>query len=221
MCCCVCSLLDCIYPTIIPWEIYPWNLPLNLISQNLPPLNSLSRSRKWIPWGENERFFSDLYAWEFSRTSMHKYLREFISIHILFSRGRGIHPFPQLSEGYVGVKRKDLYLLNCVYYINIVNNKCIWIPFKKSCWSIVSTLSTTTECQHSCFERIQSRPQELHFAICWSPWTYKMGTITSKTFISWEDPCENVDSSKNAKKITNPFKYKYETLSCYVSFHIY
>jgi hypothetical protein len=33
--------------------------------------------------------------------------------------------------------------------------------------------------------------------------------------------CENVNDSRNAKKFTNLFKYKYETLSCYMCFHMY
>jgi hypothetical protein len=36
----------------------------------------------------------------------------------------------------------------------------------------------------------------------------------------WFDSCGNVNSLKNAKFI-NLFKYKYESLSCYVCFHIY
>jgi hypothetical protein len=37
----------------------------------------------------------------------------------------------------------------------------------------------------------------------------------------WFNSCAIVNSSKDAKNFTNPFKYKYETLSCYVCFHIY
>jgi hypothetical protein len=37
----------------------------------------------------------------------------------------------------------------------------------------------------------------------------------------WFNSCENINSLKDAKKIINPFKYKCETLSSYVSFHIY
>jgi len=72
---------------------------------------------------------------------------------------------------------------------------------KISCWSLVSTLSTITKCQHSCFEWIQSRPQELHFAICWSPWMYKMGTITSETFISCEDHVDLVKTLRHLGEI--------------------
>ncbi len=37
----------------------------------------------------------------------------------------------------------------------------------------------------------------------------------------WFNSCVNVNSSKNAKKIINLFKYKCEVLSCYVCFNIY
>jgi hypothetical protein len=37
----------------------------------------------------------------------------------------------------------------------------------------------------------------------------------------WFNSCVNVNSSKDAKKFTNPFKYKCEALSCYVCFNIY
>jgi hypothetical protein len=47
---------------------------------------------------------------------MYKYLEllspmEFISIHILPSWGRGVHLSLHLSQGYVGVKIHDLYLI--------------------------------------------------------------------------------------------------------------
>jgi hypothetical protein len=63
---------------------------LDYIYGNLP-----LRGRKWIPRGEDG---GELYPREFLGTlTDYKYLKllylgEFISIHILFSRGRNIHP---------------------------------------------------------------------------------------------------------------------------------
>ncbi len=37
----------------------------------------------------------------------------------------------------------------------------------------------------------------------------------------WFNSCANVNSLRNAKKFTNPFKYKCEALSYYVCFNIY
>jgi hypothetical protein len=37
----------------------------------------------------------------------------------------------------------------------------------------------------------------------------------------WFNSCANVNSSRDAKKFTNPFKYKCEALNCYVCFNIY
>ncbi len=37
----------------------------------------------------------------------------------------------------------------------------------------------------------------------------------------WFNLCAKVNDSKDAKKFTNPFKYKCEALSCYVCFNIY
>jgi len=37
----------------------------------------------------------------------------------------------------------------------------------------------------------------------------------------WFNSCANINESKDVKKFINPFKYKCETLSYYVYFHIY
>ncbi len=37
----------------------------------------------------------------------------------------------------------------------------------------------------------------------------------------WFNSYANVDNSKDVKKFTNPFKYKCETLNCYVCFNIF
>jgi hypothetical protein len=37
----------------------------------------------------------------------------------------------------------------------------------------------------------------------------------------WFNSSVNVNSSRDAKKINNPFKFKCEALSCYVCFNIY
>ncbi len=36
----------------------------------------------------------------------------------------------------------------------------------------------------------------------------------------WFNSCADVNNLKNAKKLTNPFKYKCETLNCVVCFNI-
>jgi hypothetical protein len=36
----------------------------------------------------------------------------------------------------------------------------------------------------------------------------------------WFNSCSNVNSLRDAKKITNPLKYKCEALSCYICFNI-
>jgi hypothetical protein len=48
-------------------------------------------------------------------------------------------------------------------------------------------------------------------------WSSGFNNIQNELFNS----CANVNSSKDAKKITNPFKYKCEVLSYYVCLNIY
>jgi hypothetical protein len=48
-----------------------------------------------------------------------------------------------------------------------------------------------------------------------------MGSGFNNIQSEWFNSCANVNSSKDAKKITNPFKYKCEALSCCVCFNIY
>jgi hypothetical protein len=39
--------------------------------------------------------------------------------------------------------------------------------------------------------------------------------------IEWFKSCANANNSKDAKKFTDSFNYKCETLNCYMCFHIY